>query len=323
MTRKRLPPALAFLVLFASQVVALAQESALERQEERAKAQEQQLDVTVEKATGNYIFRYKAPDGSPMEVVFIQATKIKPAVRATFSFDPANDLTTYKFQISNRKASKQELYQISIKVIPPVESIQTPDGWSGHGPAPATNVVTWSYQKGLTLVGGLVHRRGLLPGQSQAGFSFQSSNLPGVVRAYLRGNTPHRLVPPGATAEISRQMGRYTRWLNDSVHKATIGPAIQIDDLDPYDPTVHLGRLRENLMNELSHNMIPNQNLRQTLYGRLAQARAALQAEQPGEARKHLAAVLEELTYQPETNISVDLVKAIVINLNFVLGRLP
>lgn len=323
MTNKLFTLSLAVGVLFCGPVAFPTQAAALQAQEKPARSPEQSLDVTVEEVTGNYIFRYKAPDGSPMEVVFVPATKIKPAVRATFSFDPAIALTTYKFQISNGKASKQELYQISIKVIPPVESTQTPDGWWGHGPAPATNVVTWSYQKGLTLVGGLVHRRGLLPGQSQAGFSFQSPNLPGVVRAYLRGNTPDIIRSPGATAEISRQMMLYTWWLSDSVRKATIGPAIQIDDLDPYDPTVHLGRLRENLMNELSHDVIPNQNLRQTLYGRLAQARAALQAEQPDEARKQLAAILEALTYQPETNISVDLVKAIVINLNFALGRLP
>jgi hypothetical protein len=323
MTSKLLAQHFASVVILASAFMAPMQALALQTQGRPAKPPKQRLEVTVEEATGNYIFRYKAYDGSPIEIVFVPATKIRPAVRATFSFDPATGLTTYEFHISNGNASKQELSNFKVKVTPPVEDIQTPDGWEGHGPAPATNVVSWFQLRGGTFVGGLVQPRGLLPGQSLDGFSFQSPNLPGVVKVYFRGNTREWPSPPGATSEISRQMSRYTWWENDSVRKVTIGPAIQIDDLDPYEPTVHLGRLRENLMNELAHNMIPSQNLRQTLYGRLAQARAALQAEQPDEARKHLAAILEELTYQPETNISVDLVRAIVINLNFALGRLP
>lgn len=323
MTRKELTLSLVFGVLLAGPVVVPVQALASQTEGEPGKTQEQHLEVTVDEATGNYIFRYKAYDGSPIEVVFVPATKIKPEVGVVFSFDAATGLTTYKFQISNGKGSKQELYQLAVKVIPPAENIQTPDGWYVLGPSPPTSVVNWFQMRGGTLVNGLVQPRGLLPGQIQGGFSFQSPNLPGVVRVYLRGNARSWPNPPGVTSQIRRQMRRYTWWENDSVHKTAIGPAIQISDLDPYDPVTHLGRLQSNLVDELARDMIPNQNLQQGVYEKFGQARTALRAERPSEARKHLAAILEQLTYQPETNISVDLVKAIAINVNFVLGRLP
>ena len=89
MARKLLPSASVFLFLSVGYWIASAQGWALQAQEEPARAQEQHLEVTVEEGTGNYIFRYQAPDGSPIEVVFVPATKIKPEVRVAFSFDPA------------------------------------------------------------------------------------------------------------------------------------------------------------------------------------------------------------------------------------------
>ncbi|MGH9813946.1 MAG: hypothetical protein ACRD4T_12505 [Candidatus Acidiferrales bacterium] len=281
------------------------------------------MKVEVEKQTGNYIFRYKAPDGSPLEVVFIPATRIKPQVRPTMSLDRETSLVMYEYSISNGKGSQQELYSFKVKVIPPVKNPQWPEGWNGHEPKPATNVVNWFQEKGLTLVGGLVHRRGLQPGQSQGGFSFQSPNLPGAVTVYFRGNTPDWPHPPELTHEVGREMSKYTWWENDSVRKSTIGPAIQVSDLDPYDPAVHLQRLQSHLAEQVPEEMLPNARLRADLKKGLARARQALQADHSGEASKQLKALRRRLSVAGAKNISTDLRKALLINLDYLENRLP
>ncbi|MGH9788517.1 MAG: hypothetical protein ACRD4U_07440 [Candidatus Acidiferrales bacterium] len=294
-----------------------------EAQGQSGGAQGQLLKVEVEKQTGNYVFRYKDPDDSPVEVVFVPATKIKPEVRATISLDRETRLVLYEYQISNGEASKQELFNFKVKVIPPVENRKWPEGWYGFGPSPATNVADWFQEKGATLVGGLVHRRGLPPGQSQSGFSFQSPNLPGVATAYFRGNTPDWPNPPRLTHEVSREMSKYTWWEYDSVRKPTIGPAIQVSDLDCYDPAVHLQRLQSHLAEQVPEEMLPDARLRADLKKGLARARQALQADHSGEASKQLKALRRRLSVAGAKNISTDLRKALLINLDYLENRLP
>lgn len=309
---------LAIWVTFGTYVVA-----GPKTQDESAKGQEQLLKVAIEEGTGNYIFRYTAYDGTPVEIVFVPATKINPEVRPLVSLDRGTNLTTYEYQISNGEASKQELHSFKVKVIPPVENLKWPEGWYGLKPSPATNVVDWFQERGLTLVGGLVHSRGLLPGQSQSSFSFQSPNLPGIATAYFRGNTPDWPNPPGLTHEVSREMSKYTWWENDSVRKPTIGPAIQVSDLDPYDPGVHLQRLQTHLAEKVPEEMLPSASLRTDFDEGLARARLALHAGQATDARKHLVALRQQLAQAPETDISQEFAQALLINLDFILARLP
>lgn len=292
-------------------------------QAQSAKSQEQLLRVDVERETGNYIFRYKAPNDSEVELVFVPATKIKPQVTPSMSLHSETRLVTYEYVISNGEASKQELFNFKVKVIPPIEKRQWPEGWYGLGPSSATNVVDWFHERGATLIGGLVHRRGLVPGQSQSGFSFQSPNLPGVATAYFRGNTPDFPNPPELTHEVSREMWKYTWWENDSVRKPTIGPAIQVSDLDPYDPSVHLERLQSHLADQVPEEMLPSTKLRADLKQGLAGARQALQSAQPGEALKHLAALRQRLSRAAPAEIPTEFRQALIINLDYLEDRLP
>ena len=299
--------------------------------------------ITFDEETGNYIIRYTTPDGEPVEVVFVPATKIVPEVKVSFSFDAQTEKTTYSYRISNGRNSEQELHTFAlqthfpapdttvdkeggyyiIRYTIPVDSVVTPEGWHGSGPNPTTQRVHWYYEKGATLEGGVVKPRGLLPGQSQAGFSFQSKNLPGVVMAFLRGNTSGLSLPSELPQEIAEGLRPIKRFENDSVLNPTIGPAIRVMGVEPFSAEFIAGSIQSNLVANVPGSMLPSEELRQSLYQKLWAAQSALREEQTAAAKEHLGAILKELTYQPESNISLELLQALVIDVKFVLSKLP
>lgn len=299
-----------------------------EQQQERqqvthTKETGQLLNVTVDPNTGNYIFHYTAYDGTPIEHVFIPATKITPMAHVEFSFDPIKKLTSYAYQISNGPKSRQELSDFKVKVIPPAENLRWPKGWKGHKPRSPTNVVSWFQLEGATFVEGYVQPRGLAPGKSQAGFSFESPNLPGVATAYFQGNTPETRSPPGITHEVRQEMSKYTWWEYDSVRKPTIGPAIQVNDLDPYDAGMHLQRLETHLAEQVPEELLSNKKLRADVKRALARARQALQAAHPDEALNQLVALRRRLSEAAPSDVSEEFRQALLINLDYILAKLP
>ncbi len=116
-------------------------------------------------------------------------------VSPTVTFDPATNLFTYQYSISNDATSQQEVSDVALDFAPPVSNVSSPRGWSDTtfsgrstlhwkaieaAPLPEGQPDTGQVPPGLFQI---------KPGSSLGGFSLQSSLPPGPVNFYVLGFT--------------------------------------------------------------------------------------------------------------------------------------
>ena len=127
-------------------------------------------------------------------------------VTSQVTFDPTTKMYTYGYAVSNNTNSAQEIDAFRLDFAPPVANLANPRGWV-HGTFSYRSTLGWraidppgipvsstdknSVPAALTQI---------KPGQSVAGFSFQSPKPPGPVKYYVTGYVS---VPKQASEEAA------------------------------------------------------------------------------------------------------------------------
>ena len=210
--------------------------------------------IVVDPATGDYIITYQGLDleanSKWHRVVYVPATKINPEVKSKFRLNDKHSIT-YSYKIRNRSESKQAIRGFDMRAnhADPATEI-TPKGWwaiitpgvdkmgqeSGF-------IVGWSFETSDLYAG-------LVPGKSQGDFGFESSNLPGVSIAKLRGATEIIGFPdegPGDDNPIYLQFRALL--FNDFVSRPAAVPKIPVPT--PFDAAVVLSGLQKHTKDDL------------------------------------------------------------------------
>lgn len=214
-------------------------------------ASAQDESIVLDPDTGNYIitFRSTFPSRELHRIVFVPATKIDPLVKSKFKATDGGGTISYGYKIKNDDKAKQSLISFRFIASSVVKSDQiTPKGWYG-------NVLQNIGGRGVRInwhFGNLGENenKGLLPGESQNGFSIKSQDLPGIATARLSGNTPVLALPdegPAMDSEVGKQLNQLTA--NDFVPRPAAVPLIPVPS--PFDAAAVLTSLQKHVKEDL------------------------------------------------------------------------
>lgn len=199
-------------------------------------------------ANGDYIITYQGLAGKLLQSKFVPATKIEPAVQATFSVADSG-LVNYRYSITNSVAAKQPIITIRIRDITRLgdkNSMPTvqPTPWNGDAlPNPdggSAIWVDWSVFIGLNPD---ESKLGIPPGKKQSGFGYASSDLPGIGKIRMGGYTPieeEGYEDEGPQGEVGEQAWQLEK--NDYVTRRAAVPAIAVPT--PFDAALLLERIQ-------------------------------------------------------------------------------
>lgn len=119
--------------------------------------------------------------------------QLTAAVAANVTFDQSTQLFTYNYVVSNSARSAQEISSFNLDFTPPVSNFNNPQGWT-HAIFKRRSTLGWAATDPVPLPSGAEDNSEvpagiaqIKPGQSLAGFSFQSPKPPGPVKYFLTG----------------------------------------------------------------------------------------------------------------------------------------
>lgn len=209
-------------------------------------------DFVYDPQTDTYIFTFWGHEtGAPVfeRWIFVPHTRIVPTVRSKIKETAAGTLR-YEYRIKNGKDSKQNLE--SLRFVASHASIQsqtTPKGWRGS--IVPKNVssefrVNWSFSEGG-------YGAGLMPGKSQDGFGYDSTDLPGITEAKLEGaavpvksETPASSLP-NPDSEATRKLEEFKA--KDYVPRFVA--ASKIPNPQPFDAAAVLTSLQKHVKEDI------------------------------------------------------------------------
>lgn len=203
----------------------------------------QEESIVLDPGTGNYIVNYRGfpPEEQMYRVVFVPATKIEPVVKSSFTLTEQRNIR-YRYKVTNGRNSKQPLVAFRMRVSNVIESSQLiPEGWRASiipNFVDARILVNWGYADLKE-----DDSAGLLPGQSQSGFSIDSPDLPGVDMARLSGATPIFAVfeeGPDPSSEVGKKLNQLEA--NDFVLRPVAAPLIPVPS--PFNAATFLEAIR-------------------------------------------------------------------------------
>jgi hypothetical protein len=169
------------------------------------KVEKQNLGVEEIAGTGNYRIYYRGQDGKVHFVRFEPATKVDVIVKSTVekstsaqgispSAGPPEYI--YKYQIQSLKTSRQPIRTFVIRMKTPKGTriaLINPKDWYSREPRPFEYAPNWVRWSGLPR-SDREPSTYIQPGKSLKEFTLQSSGLPGILTAYIRGHiTIHEL----------------------------------------------------------------------------------------------------------------------------------
>jgi hypothetical protein len=119
--------------------------------------------------------------------------QLTATVTSNVTYDPGTKLFTYTYSVSNSAKSAQEINSFNLDFTPPVQNFSNPAGWT-HGIFRLRSTLGWAATAPVPLPPGTKDNgqvpagiAQIKPGQSLAGFSFQSPKPPGPVKYFLTG----------------------------------------------------------------------------------------------------------------------------------------
>ena len=158
---------------------------------------------------------------------------VSATVKATVTFDPNANLYTYQYTVTSDLSSRQDINAVAVDFSPPVKNVTHPKGWAGI-PSAGRNTMVWAAVAVAPLPPGTRDNGQvppslfpIKPGNSLAGFSFQSPNPPGSVNSYALGPPSLGVADSEAGAEaIAEQCPRSIGGFFDlAIVGTTQGPA--------------------------------------------------------------------------------------------------
>lgn len=245
------------------------------------------IGVVKNKATGDFVLRWKTPEGRWEEAAFVPATKIDVTVNSSVEFDKFTNSFTYRYAMASLKSSKQQVHQLIIEFGDAVYGIGAPDGWKPAALAfrPA---LSWSGTKadphglfglkaGSMLDSFSFRAFGYNDSQrfkerlgSQDGFIFHRASLPGVVRCWAQGYTDIVRLPGEAPESLTEVIPGL---LDDAVSGLTVGPVLVVE---PFDPVVFTAKMAEYNLQSKSQGWIDGKTV-ERVDAKLSAIRKAVQ----------------------------------------------
>lgn len=208
-------------------------------------------DFVYDPQTDTYILTFWGKEtGTPVfeRWILVPHTRIVPTVKSKFG-ETGKGLLHYSYRLKNGRESKQNLRSINFLASHASQDGQlTPNGWDG-GAVP--DGVSSEYRVGWFLRGPF--GKGLEAGKTQGGFSYSSTDLPGVVEAKLKGAAvPIKSDSPGTSlpnpdSEATRKLEEFKA--KDYVPRFIAAP--KIPNPDPFNAVTVLTGLRLHLNTDL------------------------------------------------------------------------
>jgi len=251
--------------------------------------------VTFIPATGNYLLQYTV-NGIQYADTLEPSTKIDPTVSCTITFDATAGLYNYVYTVGLLPSSQQYLLSFSVahtaEILLPLKPNAT---WMML----AWNQQLWSWSNSLVNPSGLrPDTTNIAPGESLGGFSFRSTGLPTIVKAYFSGNAVSLAFtgePPSLMQELLAPLRVFP---NDQVIKSTLGPTNPptpfngltfLDTLISYKhQAVTLGWLKSKRDGDCDDDEKPDDGIVGNLDKRLEKAKKELIKGDSVKARKEL-----------------------------------
>lgn len=249
--------------------------------------------LTFDPTTGNYIIRYQSYEGENQDPVIVErvfepSTKIVPHISARAFRDSLR--FRYTYDVMNGNSSQQRIVDFVINTVSGVEDIAGPsDFWksSSYSFAP---IFGWYSSKGEAGLSDPFD--GIAPGSIEAGFSFSSNGLPGIVNSFFRGK-PSRILafPDEPPAEIARLLKPLREFPNNTVIRATLGP---VDPPAQFVPLTFLDTLISYKHQAYALGWIKEEGIVTSLDAKLEAARPQIIADRPS-AKQILESFINEL----------------------------
>lgn len=150
-------------------------------------------------------------------------------VTSQVAFDSATKMYTYVYTISNDPGSLQEIKSFDLDFAPPISNLANPRGWV-HAKFTYRSTLGWnavdvddipvSAGDGNSVPPALTQ---IKPGQSVAGFSFQSPKPPGPVKYFLTGYVSIPKQPSEEAAETMVEQCQQSVLNQDTLDLAVVG----------------------------------------------------------------------------------------------------
>jgi hypothetical protein len=171
-------------------------------------------------------------------------------VASNVTFDAVTKMYTYSYVVSNDPSSAQEVDSFSLDFAPPASNFTNPHGWV-HSTFPQRSTLGWDAiaPPGTHTSAGVAvppAASQIKPGQSVAGFSFQSPKPPGPVRYYVTGyvGVPVQADELAAETLVEECPQSFGPILDRAIVGSTQGPVnfipVQIEIKPPSTPPVSI-----------------------------------------------------------------------------------
>lgn len=228
---------------------------------------------------GDYVWRYIDGAGVEQQYVFVPPTKIVPVIRVSVTPDPEG-MYDYAYTLGNGPSAVQKLHSLIINISTPALIDGTPRDWVSLPPVERMVESAAWYKRTPTGF----ERGGIPPGESTAGFSLRSPNLPGVTEVRTAGNVLPPAIPDGMPSQVFAEVNRVQEE-HVGVRRDTIGPLFSLQK-EPLDSV--LNRVRGNYRRGFLQSAHPR---RQAIVGGLTEAATAIKMGDRNAVRATLARV--------------------------------
>ena len=234
-------------------------------------------DFVYDSKTDTYIFTYWGHETGTSVFergILVPHTRIVPTVKSKIK-DTTGGMLRYDYRLKNGKESKQNLKSMGFLASHADRlSVSTPAGWNG-GVVPnisATEFIISWFRMGS-------YDAGIAPSNSQDGFGYNSTDLPGISEARLVGaavpiksDTPGSSLPP-PDSEATRKMEAFKA--KDYILRLVAAP--KIGNPVPFNPAVVLTNLQKHVKADMASMQLIDPPLLVSIDRGLTQAIAAAQ----------------------------------------------
>lgn len=158
---------------------------------------------------------YVMTDGRPAEISVSSLTKFAAMIDSHVTRDQSAGMFVYEYAVHSGKTSVHRIGRMELTLNGSIR-VSSPDGWDHD--RRRTGLATWSAIE----EGG--RQAGIHPGDAKVGFRVESTFLPGITLARLRGVGPPPHIPLAAPAAVAEEVAQFTR--RDVVGVPVIAPVI-------------------------------------------------------------------------------------------------
>lgn len=275
--------------------------------------------IDFDPKSGNYIYRWRGSDGRPVVAIFEPATKVDVVVKAYAEIDSITRRYRYSYEVFNKETSVQDISSFSVEYGGAIQDIKAPKGWWGLSYHPQHPTWVWAATEMDEKAppppspGGIpIPWARIKPGMSLKGFSFESSNPPGIVKCYSQGFTQPIRVPEEMPEELANTLP--IGYPQNCVWGKTIGPVEEPKVFDRIRFSEYIASLARE---SFSLGWIGKKEILEDILSQLDVAGKS----GPSECRGLLKAMISDIEKIPEEDISSEARSLLKLNILYLLER--